>query len=122
MDVNKAAVELFRAQKKEDLLKDLAGYLDGEAIHGFEDELVFLAADQAEFEWEGVNKTVDGKLIDIQLKFCAAPDHHHDLSRVIVSIRDVTAWKKANWELKETHDRLLEAQQCRISVIGSGPG
>ncbi|MBK6792803.1 MAG: PAS domain S-box protein [Anaerolineales bacterium] len=116
LDVNKAAVELFRAQKKEDLLKDLAGYLDGEAIHGFEDELVFLTADQAEFEWEGVNKTVDGKLIDIQLKFCAAPDHHHDLSRVIVSIRDVTAWKKANWELKETHDRLLEAQQ--LSHLG----
>ncbi|HNK62490.1 MAG TPA: PAS domain S-box protein [Anaerolineales bacterium] len=119
LDVNKAAVSMVAAKGKEDLLKSLADSLPKETVQGFEKELLHIANGYTEFSWEGQNMTLDGRLIDIHLKWSVAPGYVDDLSRVIVSILDVTARKQAEEELRRSEQNyrgLLEQASDGIFI------
>jgi diguanylate cyclase (GGDEF)-like protein len=108
LDVNKATLVLFRSKTKEDLLKNLASIFCDESYVSFQDELVKIAGGQTEFGWEGVNLTLDGKRIDISIRWSVVPGYERDLSRVIVSMIDITESKKTETKLKHMsiHDAL----------------
>jgi len=119
LDVNKAAVSMVAAKGKEDLLKSLADSLPKETVQGFEKELLHIANGYTEFSWEGQNMTLDGRLINIHLKWSVAPGYIDDLSRVIVSILDVTARKQAEEELRRSEQNyrgLLEQASDGIFI------
>ena len=90
LDVNKQTMALQGANRKEDLLKGLADVLEGAALQSFQNELVSIAAGATSFSWQGLNKTLDGRLIDIDANWSAAPGYEASLSRVIVSMLDIT--------------------------------
>ena len=90
MDVNNATLRLFGAQQKEEILKNLTVIFAGEPIRTFQDELVNIAEGKTRFDWEGVNKTLDGRLINVELSWSVAPGFEDTLSKVILSMNDVT--------------------------------
>ena len=55
VDVNKATLKLFGADRKEDLLKNLRDLFDIEQNHEFQDELIDVAEGRTNFRWEGRN-------------------------------------------------------------------
>jgi transcriptional regulator with GAF, ATPase, and Fis domain len=56
---------------------------------------MFILAGEAQFAWEGTNRTVKGEILDISLTWSVIPGYENDLSRVIVSIADMTERKRA---------------------------
>ncbi len=108
LDVNKATLVLFGAKTKEDMLNNLASVFCDESYVLFQDELVRIAEGQTEFNWEGVNRTLDGKRIEISIRWSVVPGYDHDLSKVIISMIDVTHRKQAEKRLihLSTHDAL----------------
>ncbi|MBC8507776.1 MAG: diguanylate cyclase [Chloroflexi bacterium] len=108
LDVNKATVQLFGAKTKQDMLINLGAIFADAADHEFQEELVNIAEGLTEFSWAGVNHTLDGKRIDVGIQWSVVPGHEHDLSKVIISLNDITEQKKAEEQLIQLsiHDAL----------------
>ena len=100
LDVNKATMDLLRAKYKEDLLSNLSSILTEETADEFRSELVQIAEGKNHFEWEGKNRTLSGELINVQLSWSVVPGYEKDLSKVLVSIMDITQRKKSEEEMR----------------------
>ncbi len=106
VDINKATMKMFGANRKEDILKNLEEIFEGEPTEVLRDELINIAEGKTRFDWEGINKTVDGRLINIDLSWSIAPGHENSLSKVIVSIIDITERRQAEERLAEERNLL----------------
>jgi PAS domain S-box-containing protein/putative nucleotidyltransferase with HDIG domain len=95
VDVNKATLKLYHAGGKEELLRNLMQIFREESFQQFQTELINIAGGRTHFDWEGTNQTVDHERIDVNLSWTVAPGCEEDLSRVIVSIVDITERKQA---------------------------
>ncbi|MBC7877815.1 MAG: PAS domain S-box protein [Anaerolineales bacterium] len=114
LDINKAAIKLFGAHKKDDLLKNIAELSKDEPIEQFQNELVNIAEGKTSFGWEGIIKTLDGKTNNIDLSWRAAPDPENSLSRVIVSMIDIT-------ERKQIEAALVHSEQAHRTLFENVP-
>ena len=106
LNVNQKTLDMFGAASKEHLLQNLDHvFRDGMSEH-FSEELVDLWNGRLEYEREGINYSLNGEPIDIQLNFRVMPGHEQDFRWVLVSIQDITARKKAESYLHYlgTHD------------------
>jgi diguanylate cyclase (GGDEF)-like protein/PAS domain S-box-containing protein len=108
VDVNKATLLLFGATSKEEMLKNLTTVFRDESYALFQDELSRIAEGQTNFSWDGVNQTLDGKRIEVNINWSVVPGYEADLSKVVISMIDITERQKAELKLKHmsTHDAL----------------
>ena len=93
--LNQASLELYGAESKAEMLTGLEGLVPPEAHQLFVDELVWIAQGRTAFTWEGVNRKLTGEPVDIRLHWAVAPGFEETLERVLVSIEDITAHKRA---------------------------
>ena len=101
---NRASMEMYGAQNKAEMLA-LPLLMPPEAYQLFIEELVWIASGRTSFEWEGVNRTLQGEMINIRLHWTAVPGFEASLARVLVSIENITAQKRAEAELRESEER-----------------
>jgi PAS domain S-box-containing protein/putative nucleotidyltransferase with HDIG domain len=95
LDVNKAALKLYRADSKEDLFKSTEQVLSqAEQEHMLED-LLSIAEGKTGNSWEGPDETLTGEPLEISLHWSVAPGYEQDFSRVIVTTIDITQRKQA---------------------------
>ncbi|MDW8227658.1 MAG: PAS domain S-box protein, partial [Anaerolineales bacterium] len=99
-DVNRATLRLYCAANKQDLIANLATVFGEESYQDYRTELLYIAEGKTHFVWEGVNYTLDGQRLDVILHWEVIPGYEHDLSRVLVSIIDVTERKRAEAEIR----------------------
>jgi len=105
VNVNQATLELYAARDKEELLQHLDLVLSDESYKNFSEELVHIAEGRTNFQWEGVNQTLDGRRLNVSLLWSAAPGHENDLSKILVSIVDITEQAQAEAALRESEKR-----------------
>jgi diguanylate cyclase (GGDEF)-like protein len=109
-DVNRKTLELFGAKTKEDLIKNLnLVFRDEMRIH-FLNQLVDLWEGRLVYEATGINHSLTGVTVDIYMHFTVMPGYETTWERVLVSIEDMTARKKAEDYLRYfgTHDILTK--------------
>jgi diguanylate cyclase (GGDEF)-like protein len=108
LNVNQKTLELFGASSKDHLLSNLNLVFRDEMGNHFAKELVDLWNDKLSYEREGINYSLNGDPINIQLDFRVMPGHERDFSWVTVAIQDITARKRAEDYLRYlgTHDPL----------------
>ncbi len=116
VDVNKATLNLFEASNKEELLGNLERVFLDETHKNFYKELVNMASGLTEFSWTGVNQTLTGRQVDINLQWSVMPGCENSLSRVIVSITDITERKRAEAERATLQD-MIERSLNEIYVF-----
>jgi PAS domain S-box-containing protein len=97
-NVNRATLKLFRATSKAELFHNLDRVFSPESYGAFVEELVNIAAGRTEFQWEGTNRTLAGDRLDVSLGWSAVPGYEGSLSRVIISLMDITERKRAEVE------------------------
>lgn len=99
IDVNKATLDLFRADGKEAVCDNVAAIFGKEVHEIFMRQLIAICLGQTLFETETVLRTLDGKKLDCVVRWMVPSDSKDTLSRVILSIVDVSAYKEAQGQL-----------------------
>ncbi len=101
-DVNNAAVKLYNAKSKEDLLENLPKVFTENSNTGFTKLLIDILLGDKETETESVNKTLDGHEINTLVKFKVIDGSEDTLENVIVSVENIT-------------ERVLKEQKLNIT-------
>lgn len=116
-DVNKASLELYHVEQKEQLLKGLTEALGKEDAGHFQEEILGLMGPLKRFAWEGTDKIGNGRQMEVIVNGSIPHGYEEDWSKVIVSISDITERKQAEQALLKREKQLEEAQ--RLGHIGS---
>ncbi len=95
LDVNAHTLTLFGARTKDDLLNRLDQIFRDEMRAFFAEQLVALWDGKLGHEREVVNYRLDGELLNLILQFSVVPGRENDWAKVLVSLTDITARKKA---------------------------
>ncbi len=108
LDVNDAAIKMSKAKSKEELIYSFFDLIKDEPIQQFQNELINVAEGKTKFGWEGTIKTLDGSLTHVDLAWYAISTTEKPLSRVVVSILDITERKLAEQELHNSEQLFRE--------------
>ena len=109
LDVNKATLDLYGAVSKDDLIQNLRSSLPEAGNDFFRRELVQIACGSLRFEMEMIAQTLNGEMITVNLNWAAIPGYESDLSKVIVSIINITEQKRAEDELLRINSQLEDS-------------
>ena len=106
LDVNQKTLNLFEAPNKQTLLANLDKVFRDEMGNHFTNELVDMWDGKTFYEREGMNFSLSGEPVHVQLAWTLMPGSEHDFSWVLVALQDITARKKAEEYLRYlgTHD------------------
>lgn len=99
-DANQASLELYRVERKEDLLKSLTQAVGVEALAHFREEILGLLGPQKKFVWEGSERGPDGRQVELIVTGSIPHGYEEDWAKVIISIIDVTERKQAENEIR----------------------
>jgi PAS domain S-box-containing protein len=118
LDVNKAALRLFKAADKKELLVnfDRLGY--DETRNTVVDAIAALAAGNEFFEAEASVRTLTGERRNLLMSISAAPVAEESLPRYIVSFSDVTDLRKAQQEAIEQRQAAQLQRMESLAVTG----
>lgn len=117
VDVNQATLDLLKADSKEQLLGSLDQVLTDSSMAAFTEEMILLASGVTEYTGEITHRTLEGDTIWVVVNFAVPQDYWDSLSRVIVSLIDVTDRKQAEQALREAHDEMEERVQLRTAEL-----
>lgn len=113
LNINKASVELYKAKSKEDLTVNMLKLLRADSVtKQFIEELIQIANGETHFEREEIDSSLSGEPLVVSIVWSVVPGYEEDLSRVIVSIVDITERKKVEEErrilIEELGERVKE--------------
>jgi len=106
LDVNQRTLSLFGAADKDTLISNLDKVFRDEMSDHFVNELVDMWNGRQYYEREGVNYSLSGEPVNVQLHWTLMPGYEEEFNWVLVALQDVTARKKAEEYLRYlgTHD------------------
>jgi len=116
-EVNNAAVKLYKAKNKKDLLNNLEKMFTKNSHIGFTKLMLDILLGKKTSKVETVNKTFDGNEIDILINFKVQDGYEETLKNVIVTVENITERVQDRKKLIESENRYKEAQ--KIAKIGS---
>lgn len=100
-DINPAALDLYGADSRENLVKRFATTLTDDDLKVMIDEFVELISGEKIFESEFKTRGADGRRYDLWLRVAVPNEFENSLERVIVTIQDITQRKKRESYLKK---------------------
>jgi PAS domain S-box-containing protein len=103
--VNKATLELYEAPDEKSLLAGLSAVFTEESLSAFREIVIALFEGRRQFEIEGINRSLRGKRLHVNLKWSLLPDSKGNLTRALVSVVDITERKRAEAALRESEEK-----------------
>ena len=116
-DINDAALKLYKANSKQELLQNLKLVFAKKSYRGFSKLVVAILLGETLTEIESINKTLQGEDFYALVKYKVSAGSEKTLENVIVSIENITDRVKAKKEVVESEYRYKEAQT--LAKIGS---
>ncbi|MCP4352695.1 MAG: response regulator [Desulfobacterales bacterium] len=117
LDINKASLELHGAETRDELLKNLATIFIPDSYKAFKKEIVAILEHRHQMETEAVVQTLDGIPKYVSLQWQVSPGHEETLSRVLVSVTDISKRKKAEDKLAAINAHLEELVDERTRAL-----
>ncbi len=119
IDANRAAIKLYDAKDRAELLGPLDRILENPASD-FLEELLALSRSVETFEIDKDLRTLSGERKRIHMRWSIAPATLSDLDRVIVSSMDITARELAARALKSTSEQLAAVSRITTAFLEDG--
>jgi response regulator RpfG family c-di-GMP phosphodiesterase/putative methionine-R-sulfoxide reductase with GAF domain len=119
LDVNQATIKLYHAGNKEELISNLPKIAGAKFRELFWLVLIAIANGQREFEGTGVNYKLTGEPVHFILRLTISPAYEHTLSRVIVSIFDISERQKAEQQIQSHLQRLAALRTIDMAITAS---
>jgi len=119
VDVNQATLKLYHAQYKEDLISNLSKIFGAKFRDMFWLVLIAIANGQREFEGTGINYKMTGEPVHLIFRLTISPAYEHSLSRVIVSIFDISERQKAEQQIQSHLHRLAGLRTIDMAITAS---
>lgn len=116
LDLNKAALEMYDAENKEDLIRFIVQSLGSEESSTSYGYLVAISEGKTASSWEGRDKTMAGRIIDVNMAWTVFTGHEQDYSRIIFTTMDVTKRKQAEMA-RGRLSNVLEASLNEIYIF-----
>ncbi|MBI9085552.1 MAG: PAS domain S-box protein [Desulfobacterales bacterium] len=120
VDVNKATLDLYEAGSIEEFRDGLGAVFGEDSNDVFREELIALAGGESGFESEAITQTLTGDKNHIALRWSVAQGYEETLSKVLVSVMDLTERKRAEEALKNKHDlmeRIIATSPAGITRV-----
>jgi PAS domain S-box-containing protein len=105
LNINKVTVKLLHAKDKSEILNLENVVFRGKENSTFINELVSISENKPEFEWEGINYTLDGEPLLLSVKWSVAPNYQDTLAKVFISVINITERRHAEMMLRESEER-----------------
>ncbi len=102
LDVNKAALALYGAKSKNELISNFGRTVTKGALRVLIDEFTTLFKGGHFYEAEFKSRTLSGKLYDVVLRVSVPDGYEKSLSRVIVTIQNISEQKRLEAYLQKT--------------------
>ena len=115
-DVNKATLKIYEAESKEELFRGLRYVVADESYQVFQQIIIALAEGRTTFESEGRTQTLKGNKLHIITRLSVIPGFEQTLSRVLVSIIDITERKRAE-EAMRKYEFITSASKEYMTLI-----
>lgn len=125
VNVNRAALELFEAQSKEEFRKSMKFVFNKESYDVFREEIIALWNGERQFHSEAVSQTATEKPCNVFLRLVVPPGFEDTLSHLYVYFCDISGLKRMEEELKESEAKyrtIVEAAHDAILVADAGTG
>jgi diguanylate cyclase (GGDEF)-like protein/PAS domain S-box-containing protein len=90
LNVNQAAMDVFKAEDKKELLAGLGKLFKEESYDAYKYEIAALAEGVTHYTAENVQQTLDGNDVHILVKLSIMPGYEETWGRVLVSLIDIT--------------------------------
>ncbi|HCR71487.1 MAG TPA: hypothetical protein DIW23_08600 [Anaerolineae bacterium] len=119
LDVNQAALKLYNASNKNQLLGSLMRNSVPISTKKFEYELIQLAQGSLNFAREGTDQTLSGHTIHVNIHWTVVPGYEETLEKVIVSTVDITERKQADEKVQIQLQRLRALRNIDIAISNS---
>lgn len=120
LDVNPAAVSLYGASSREELIASHKQTISDVAHKDFVQAMMALLHGEATFEQQTRRRMLDGTLRDFMLNQLVSSDAE-DWSHVLVAMTDVTKLKQVEREKQENQANLLHVQRLEsLGVLAGG--
>ncbi len=94
VNVNKSALLLHAANSKHELIENLVSTFTPESFDTFRKELIYLWKGGTEMTNDAVVKTLDGETRNVTVCFAVCPGHEETLSKILVSLINITERKQ----------------------------
>jgi diguanylate cyclase (GGDEF)-like protein/PAS domain S-box-containing protein len=100
LNINEAVLELHEADSKEDLINCFTQTFVPESYDALRNELVALARGQNELLFDSAVQTLTGKRREVSVYFSVCPGYEQSLTKVFISLVNITARKQAEERLR----------------------
>ncbi len=122
VDVNQSGLVLHKATSKSELMNNLVNTFTPQSFETFKEELIAIWNGKTQMISDTVVKTLTGKLRDVTVYFSVSQGYESSLSKVLVSLIDITERKRverANRQLSIDLDATLQAIPDMLFEIDS---
>jgi len=119
LDVNSAALKLYHAKEKSELIGSMTEHLPVPFLEQFEHELIQIANGQLNFEREGIDQTLTNEKIYVNLRWSVVPGYENSFAKVIISTINITEHKQAEEKIHRQLQRLRALRTIDLAITST---